>query len=1368
MYMRIVSWLCLCILGGQVYAATETLLLDNQSPVPTDERIKRVVVQHDASLNPAGGITIEAWVRRANLSNCQTIVGKGFATAYWLGLCSGKIRYYTNGSGTSMDGSTELVAGDWQHIAVTFDGVNRHYYLNGNLDLVATTPGTLGVNAQALGIGGEGESVSFPASLFPFSGRISEVRIWGYARSQEQIRSAMYQQITKPQPGLIGVWALEGGADDLLGSFSSVLAPGASWSGIDSPAIPHDPLRIRNASSITVDGLCNEAGYNTATVVPAWYEDGDRLLAEDNPQRILLGANASYVFICMPDRKSLNDPIYTVEVDVNNDGANQIQSDDHRFRFWPGNDGLTTWVGGSFGTWGSTTNPTGLAAQQGVPVEFTRDFEMRIPRSLFPPSISEFRIRASHNFLVSGNVSRTVEWPLGSNTQNPSSWQAVTIDLESVISGDSYNPHIRAQAIDTRPLFSDGVQIIAEGFDDVDMELVEIFVDGVLVEDFDYPGDTDISYSEVHSAQYTVGRHSLKARAFDRSGRESQSGIKGFRVTVDGVPPRILFSVDPPEPPAGSSVTVTARAIDASGVRVIQIRNLLGGLPTNAKSCEFPAGGSVETCVWTFTPQNEVTMLSMVATAIDAEGDFESTISRTVLIGNDGPDRDNDGLSNHVEFGLCTNASNPDTDSDGLSDGWEILGIQFDDGSIEPLPDYGTNPCSRNLLLQLDYETGAKPSESGIENLISQYRQNRINVYMETNERPQPVIYDQSHISSSSAPYQMDVGDYYFNPQRIWAFFYGYSTQRSGRSWAWNRMMNLNQRTGGGGFCFGGTAAGTACQTDFTCLGGGSCQAGCTDGPNKSESCVGSRDCPMEDGEFARCAIPCSTNPAVFGSRCGFQSSRWSGYGLIHELGHTAGLGHGGLVGTLTKSSDGGFVTVESDWDNDNYKPNQLSVMNYFYSEGELCMMPLPGTIPDGYEPDINGLLTYLKRDMGDLNEQELNEASTSVFSTRLRAQDCTHSDPSSFPVFRYTCKIGETQFEVLSNGLSTLARRQEDGDWDYSIPAHDPGIDWNCDGEIFVNLVPQNIDGPGSTGGGMWEGSGLDTELRARAEFPALPLPVSCHILYRARCEDRANSCYVWPTAYQNGIPTLASGVEPVDCRDEFLANRSTNNRASCRGGSDDEFGTSICPRIDRDSLLVSSAAESEFIGLGGLEIASGLESDVDSEPNENFARPLPGVEYCDFDDNDGDGEVDEGCRDQDSDGIPDVIDNCMTIANAGQEDRDRDGLGDICQFPKLSKLEVSWDGNRTVNLIWANDGIPLRGAVVYRYGIDHPNPLYRGNLYPSTLGNEYADTVGWGDTYTYVVRPLNLNGQEGAPLTIQVQVDIDNNVFKDSFENP
>lgn len=1369
----LLCWLlvcCLLVTSGLAHASTEVLWLNNGTT-------ERVVVSHDPQLNPVSAISIEAWIRPSTIAGFQTVVGKGFGNSYWLGIGNGRVRFWNNGA--VKEGISVLPVSEWSHIAVTYDGAMIRMYVNGVLDASWAVVGSVGINSAPLGIGGEGGSASFPDKLYPFSGLISEVRLWSYARSELQLRETMYQQITSMAPGLIAVWPLEGGPEDRFGVFNSVLAPGANFSGLNSPPLPHEPLRIRSAAAITQNGDCSDAGYSTATTVPGWYEDTDRLLIKANPQKIKIGADANYIYICLPQRKQLNDSIYSVQIDADNDGDSRLDGNDRRFQYWPGNSGLTTSTGKSVkignvwvSSWSSpVANPAGLAAAEDLAVEFTAEFEMRIPRSLITEPSGLFRLRVLHNFLVAGpDGEHSVLWPVVGGNVTPSTWQEVVVDLTAPPLADSINPTVSVFIDNPRPRFFEGPEILAIAADNIDLDFVEILVDGVVVESQEYEGDADILINLHHDVSYPVGRHNVVSRAFDHAGNETRSYYKAFRVDVDGEPPRIGLLINPREPNQGESVTITALAIDASGVRNIEIRSLLGGHLPTAKSCEFPPGEVSRTCVWTIDPGDDLGMVRLMARAIDDEGYSKDTTDHVVYFGNNGPDSDDDGLSDFVESTTCTSASNPDSDNDGLSDGWESFGIQFDDGSVVPLPDYGANPCYKNLFFQLDWETGAQPPVTGIDNMVNQYRDRDVTVYIETNERPPPTAYDQSHIGALDAVYQQQDGEYYFDPKRNWAFYYGYERNLAGRSGAWGRFFSIDHYSGTHGYCDGGTKQGKQCRGDFECDGGASCALGCTDGTNEGSSCAVATDCPMDDGSFASCTQPCVTKPGATGAACPTIGDL--GYRLFHELGHSVGLGHGGMLGTLAVTSDGGFVTTDNQWNDENYKPHQVSVMNYWYSQGLMCVMPLPEPIPAGYIMSITSEITFMDDGLGTLDETDLSESESSPFATALRAQDCSHVDPSAFPVFKYTCTILDTQMEVISNGSRTLASRPKDGSWTFDVPPHAAGIDWNCNGVIDAGSVAENINAAGKRNDGFsWDQTKwlLDNSLQARTEFPLVPRPLACQNIYAADCNDRAKSCYKWPTNYQADIPDLASGKAVVDCRDVFLAERGSHKRAACRGGSDNEFGTGVCPSQSLDTPLASLTSEQQLNGWDDWSAMAGESIEFDPTTTDPTpTRHVPGVEQCDMEDNDGDGEIDENCRDNDLDGYPDVIDNCKNLANPDQADRDGDHLGDACQFPQIENLAANWDGANTVNLNWTNDGVPLKGVVIYRYGELVSRALFRGSDYPSANGSSFADTVNAGDTYTYVVRPLNLNGQEGTPVTIQVQVDIDNTIFKDSFESP
>ena len=210
----------------------------------------RIVMPSPASFNPGAALTIEAWVRPAiGGASCQTIVGKKFTTGYWLGLCNQKIRFYANGNGpgSMVDGIGIVPLGRWTHIAVTFDGSIRKYYINGDLDLQRSTPLPQPVNMASLGIGGE--AIGTPSFLggvtyFEFNGNLSEVRLWDRVRSQTEIRDNLSLQLDGPIAGLIASWHLVSNATDSTGTFVGTPMDGAAFLG---PAAP-PPFRTQYAS----------------------------------------------------------------------------------------------------------------------------------------------------------------------------------------------------------------------------------------------------------------------------------------------------------------------------------------------------------------------------------------------------------------------------------------------------------------------------------------------------------------------------------------------------------------------------------------------------------------------------------------------------------------------------------------------------------------------------------------------------------------------------------------------------------------------------------------------------------------------------------------------------------------------------------------------------------------------------------------------------------------------------------------------------------------------------------------------------------------------------------------------------------------
>jgi hypothetical protein len=226
-------------------------------------------VPNAPALNPSGGLTVEAWVRPLSTSGCQTIVGKGYQTGFWLGICEGKLRFYSNGSASRFDGRTTLSTGEWTHVAATFDGRIRRLYVNGNLDAESVRVSPLPVNAQPLRIGAD---VGDIFSTYPFVGHLADVRLWGVARGRDEIRRDMVRLFEAPVSGLIAAWHLEGTPADVFGNHNATGVGAFFFNGPAAPPTTYNPIRVPRLPSAPIRQWlvrCRRVRQRRAAAAPA-------------------------------------------------------------------------------------------------------------------------------------------------------------------------------------------------------------------------------------------------------------------------------------------------------------------------------------------------------------------------------------------------------------------------------------------------------------------------------------------------------------------------------------------------------------------------------------------------------------------------------------------------------------------------------------------------------------------------------------------------------------------------------------------------------------------------------------------------------------------------------------------------------------------------------------------------------------------------------------------------------------------------------------------------------------------------------------------------------------------------------------------
>ncbi|MFK7896534.1 MAG: LamG-like jellyroll fold domain-containing protein [Myxococcota bacterium] len=1288
----------------------------------------RVVVEDHPALNPTGAITIEAWVRPTTYAGSPTIWGKQFTAGQWLGLSpSGRIRFFPSGITSSEDGLTPVPIADWSHVAVTYDPNTgrRTYYLNGILDLDVTGPAEpLGVSTRDAGIGAEA------SGSFGFTGNLSELRIWGVVRSQDEIRDTLWRQLPSDHdPGLLVVFPLNGSPEEAAGAVVTEAVSGASFPAFPAPPTLAEPTRIpRLTTTPSVDGVCDGAEYGAAQSLPIWFTSG---AIAPPATMVRVGADATDLYICFPARGIPFSGRVEVLLDGGNEGGDIPQFDDYRFTVDRDGTVFARRASGSIPTVWSIVAIPGFEANRSVIDEFDESFEFRIPRSLItdPDGLFRIQLRDSQAAAMT-DPQRSHTWPAGGLTSQPSKWALARIDDAPPVP-DSRAPFVSIIGIE--PLYGirtteDPISVNVVADDDVDIQSVTIEVDRMVVRVCDELGPDDrIVQCRVDMGTMALGQHSALAYAVDHAGRETTSRFETFRIEVDGAAPELEVSHSPRQLVGGGLVTIQAVASDDSGIREIEIETDDFGVET----CTFSGSVSPRTCTMSIPVDWPTRFIRYRARAEDNELRFARSSGRVVLVNNvatSSTDSDRDGISDEHELRLCTDPFNPDTDGDALRDDWELLGVPDESGTgvLIDLPALGATPCYPDLFLQHDYEVGARVESAAIDNVRATFRRNGFRLHYEENERPRVSAEPLSPLNSTFAMYQTagNDGAFWFPAEYHWTHYYTFSRHSVGRSAGFDRRFLYEIYVADEPVCAGGAEEGNSCEEDSDCPGS-TCitQCGCpTDGSVDPAACGLAQACVREDADR--------------------QAQRF-----IHELGHAMGLGHGGRIGSRDLVIIGDYAYYDGYWDNANQKPNYMSAMSYNSRGSNLCLDSANNLVME---------LDYSSQQMPDLDESNLDER-PGEFSAALGALDCSHAEDSlAVPILRYTCldsdegPLGDDagrRFLMLSDGSRTTDRRAQNGSWDRSPPTHPGGIDFNCDGAIqesvASNLNGDNVDhiiplepcdgvdnNPNDTLG-TDEGCNWSADsqtLVSRNDWEHIPSPPSCQIPY-----SNSRSCYPWPAAYRDAI-----GAHALDCR------------------------PSDAPVADCEDSLPT------FPEASGPPIAMASPVGPVPEPDDFQTVLPPGTELCDGMDNDGDELVDEGCRDGDGDGMSDSIDNCPATPNADQADSDRDGLGDACEDPIVGEPYSVFQSSNGSMFAWQASS---QDALGWNVRCLHPGEetlRFMGDTYPSTEEMDFEFLPPWAGTYVCEVRPVDLLGEEGDAASITFTTDLDDDGMPDADEIP
>ena len=171
-----------------------------------------VQVASNASLTLGNQVTFEAWVNPSVNASSATIIsrgdgGNGSLTDYIVQLessGSGFVLAFFAAGGWDYSAHT-VPSNTWSHVAVTYDGASKIFYINGAPDITNSRPGTLYSSGSPVYIGRQGSA----CACNYFNGMMDEVRVWSVVRTASQISQNFNQPLTGTEAGLAAYYKFD-------------------------------------------------------------------------------------------------------------------------------------------------------------------------------------------------------------------------------------------------------------------------------------------------------------------------------------------------------------------------------------------------------------------------------------------------------------------------------------------------------------------------------------------------------------------------------------------------------------------------------------------------------------------------------------------------------------------------------------------------------------------------------------------------------------------------------------------------------------------------------------------------------------------------------------------------------------------------------------------------------------------------------------------------------------------------------------------------------------------------------------------------------------------------------------------------------